>query len=350
MRTLNLLQAMRKGQGALACLQDSAVCQLADDMGLEVYPIGKHKLDPRILRHLLHLSRSKGFNIFDTQNPQSKFWGSLATLMSRTGLVSTLNSWYLNEHQGHWRGWFYHCIERISMPWTDRFIVVSTEIQQQLQAYSRAVNRLCLIPNAISLDKNFPHQTRQWLNTQYNLPANAIVCIAVGRLVEAKGYRHLIKALSRLGEHVHCLIIGDGYLKSELTMQITQLGMEKRVHLLGYQEPETVLTLVEIADIYVMASVTEGTPLALLEAGALAKPIVCTDVGGIPEIFHHQQQAVIVAAGDAQQLADGIFYLIQNTSKANRMAIEANDHIRKYFSLTAQLSATLNCYRQTLRE
>ncbi len=79
-------------------------------LGPKAYPVGRHKTDLTIVKRLIHLVRTEGFNLFDTQNPQSKLWGTLAGRVSGAGVVSTLNSWYMAEHEGRWRGHFYQLI------------------------------------------------------------------------------------------------------------------------------------------------------------------------------------------------------------------------------------------------
>jgi len=140
-RALNLVQNMKQGEVALAGLQGSPVTLQALKLGLEVYIVGKHKYDISIIKKLIYLSKTQGFTVFDTQNPQSKFWGTIAGVLAGVRVVSTLNSWYLNEHERRWRGWFYHIVELSTMPWTDMFISVSDEIQNNLQRYNIVQNK-----------------------------------------------------------------------------------------------------------------------------------------------------------------------------------------------------------------
>lgn len=103
-RVLGLLSALPPGQAGLAAIQGSPVFEQAKRMGLIAHPVGKGKTDWRILPNLVRLVREQGYQVLDTQNIQSKFWGSLAALWSGAALVSTLNSWYDFEHGGNWKG------------------------------------------------------------------------------------------------------------------------------------------------------------------------------------------------------------------------------------------------------
>ena len=93
MRTLNLIEAMGTGQVGLAALAGSPVMKRAARLGLKAYPVGRHKTDLTIVKRLIHLVRTVGFNVFDIQNPQSKLWRTLAGRVSGAGVVSTLKSW-----------------------------------------------------------------------------------------------------------------------------------------------------------------------------------------------------------------------------------------------------------------
>jgi glycosyltransferase involved in cell wall biosynthesis len=346
MRALDLIKGMPAGQAALAGLEGSPSTRRAEDLGLEVYTVGRNKYDPLIVKRLSRLAKTKGFNIFDTQNPQSKLWGTLASCITKAGLVSTLNSWYFAEHQSLWRGRFYQGIEFLTMPWTDAFITVSSDIEKNLKN-ARANNIYsAMIPNAVTIDKgmikDFP---QDWLRLKYNLPKDSIICCAVGRLVEAKGYQHLINSLHLLDPRFVCLIIGEGHLRHSLAGNINKLGLQERIRLTGFCEPEEVLNIVFSSDIFVMPSITEGTPIAILEAAALGKPIVATKAGGIPEILTNSKHALLVEPGNEKQLADAVSWMYNNWNQARMMGNLARDHIEKNYSLDRQVKETLAVYQ-----
>lgn len=349
MRALDLVKGIPDSQAALAGLEGSPSTRRAEDLGLEVYSVGRRKCDPLIVKRLSRLAQAKGFNIFDTQNPQSKLWGTLAACITKAGLVSTLNSWYLAEHQGRWRGRFYQGIEFLTMPWTDAFITVSSDIEKNVKNSCAKNISTAMIPNAVKIDtgtiKDLPPD---WLRSKFNLPKDSIVCCAVGRLVEAKGFHHLVNSLNLLDLRIVCLIIGEGHLRHTLTENIYQLGLQERIRLTGFCEPEEVLNIVSSSDIFVMPSISEGTPIAILEAAALGKPIVATKTGGIPEILSNSNHALLVEPGNERQLADAVSWLCNNWNQAKKMGKLAMDHIQKNYSLENQVKETLSVYRDVL--
>jgi glycosyltransferase involved in cell wall biosynthesis len=349
MRALDLIRGMPDGQAALAGLEGSPSVRRAADLGLEVYAVGNRKFDPLIVYRLVRLARREGFNVFDTQNPQSKLWGTLAACIARVGLISTLNSWYFAEHQGRWRGWFYQGIEFFTLPLTDACIAVSSDIEKKLEKTAKKKIHTEMISNAVTIDAGtIKDSSRESLRTRFNFSTDSIMCCAVGRLVEAKGYHHLVNSFHLLDRRFVCLIVGDGHLKNELADQIQQLGMQERIRLVGFCEPEDVLSIVNASDIFVMPSISEGTPIAILEAAALGKPIVATKTGGIPEIFTDNEHAVLVEPGNEQQLADAVSWLCDHQGRAEMLGSQARIHIEKSYSLDSQVKETLAVYQKVL--
>ena len=91
-RVLSLMARAKHGSMALAGLRSGAITREATRVGLPVHILASHKADPRLLPRLIRLIRSEGYAILDSQNIQSKFWSNIAALITKTGLVSTLNS------------------------------------------------------------------------------------------------------------------------------------------------------------------------------------------------------------------------------------------------------------------
>ena len=88
----------KPGTIALAGLKSGAITRQAMQLGLPVHVLAAHKADPRLLFRLIQVIRQGSYNLLDSQNIQSKFWANMAAMMTGHALVSTLNSWYANEH------------------------------------------------------------------------------------------------------------------------------------------------------------------------------------------------------------------------------------------------------------
>lgn len=126
------------------------------------------------------------------------------------------------------------------------------------------------------------------------------------------------------------------------------MALGPRIRMLGALAHHDTMALMAAADVVVLSSDTEGTPLSLLEAAALARPIVATAVGGIPEILRHGQDALLVKP-DSNALALAVTTLLQNPAQAKQLGKQAQQRILKRYSPEGQIQQTLNAYQMHWR-
>lgn len=168
------------------------------------------------------------------------------------------------------------------------------------------------ISNGVDLEKFFPVPQAE-ARHQLGLPATRRIVLSVGRIVENKGYHLIVEALYLLrqqGQAVPYLVIVGGaadeaLYPDKLRATITQLGMEQDVLLAGAQPNETLRTWYSAADVYCLASATEGWPNVLLESLACGTPVVATNTWGTPEIICSDAYGVLVERA-AASLAAGL--------------------------------------------
>ncbi|HLO14189.1 MAG TPA: glycosyltransferase family 4 protein [Anaerolineales bacterium] len=351
-RVLSLMARAKPGTIALAGLKSGAITRQALQVGLPVHILSDHKADPRLLIRLIQVIRSEGYTLLDSQNIQSKFWANLAAVITRTSLVSTLNSWYANEHgKASLKGKLYTALELLSNQGLDLYITVSEKDRQSLLKSGLPENAVELIYNAVDVDVSAIHGDSEWIRQKFELPPDSMICTAVGRLVPVKGYDVLIEAMQKIAAEVpqlYCLIVGEGQCKEELLAQIRGVGMESRVRLLGYYDRKNAMSILKSSDIFVMPSRYEGTPIALLEAAALGRPILASFTGGIPELVRPDEHALLVPPGDPAALAQGLVRLALDRSYAETLGQHAQQRICQHFNLESQVNATWNAYRKAL--
>jgi glycosyltransferase involved in cell wall biosynthesis len=126
------------------------------------------------------------------------------------------------------------------------------------------------------------------------------------RLVKDKGHLLLIKAIARLvkqGVTVQLDLIGDGPFRAEIQQAIIRFGLESHVRLLGYRASNEVREALGLCRGYVSPSLAEGLPVSLLEAMALGRPVISTNVGAIPELVEHKKHGWLISAGSVDELA-----------------------------------------------
>jgi glycosyltransferase involved in cell wall biosynthesis len=127
--------------------------------------------------------------------------------------------------------------------------------------------------------------------------------VAIGRLVEQKGFHILLDAMTRMDREVSLTLIGDGDMRRALEKSAAQRGLNARVTFAGWQDEAAIVTALEGAHGLVVPSFAEGLPMVIMEAMAAARPVIATYVAGIPELVRDGETGWLVPAGDSEALA-----------------------------------------------
>jgi L-malate glycosyltransferase len=192
-------------------------------------------------------------------------------------------------------------------PWRrpDRIIAVSDAVKQILTRDGIAADGITVVPDGIDPEEIRRSATPALdIRSQLRIPATTPLAVNAAALVDHKDHRTLVRAAQyarALKPELHWIIAGDGPLRAALTSEIARLGLEDRVHLVGYVE--RIEALIAEASVFVMSSKTEGLGSVILNALALGRPVVATTAGGIPEILPPE---VLVPVEAAEALAQKV--------------------------------------------
>jgi glycosyltransferase involved in cell wall biosynthesis len=152
----------------------------------------------------------------------------------------------------------------------------------------------------------------------------------VGRLSPEKGHRVLLDAANRLHrDHVdfRIVLVGDGELRSEIEDQIASFGLRDRIHIAGWQDSARVREILTASRALVLASFGEGLPVVIMEAMAMGRPVVATDVGGVSELVVDCETGWLVPPGDPRGLAE-VMKLVLGSSDEELTAAGAHARAR----------------------
>lgn len=183
------------------------------------------------------------------------------------------------------------------------------------------------------------------------LPARAggpLISI-VGRLQAVKGHRIFLESACKVlakRPDAQFWIVGEGELRSELEAFTSKLGLTRAVSFPGYRpDARYAMTL---SDVVVCASLYEAFPRAVLEALALARPVVATCVGGIPEAILDGETGLLVPAGDPDAMAAAVLRLLDDRELARRLGAAGQKLVGRLYTMDAQASALAAVYREAL--
>jgi glycosyltransferase involved in cell wall biosynthesis len=173
--------------------------------------------------------------------------------------------------------------------------------------------------------------------------------ITVGRLVGEKGQQYIIDAMPAIRREfpgARLQIAGDGYLAQTLKDRVRDHGLEGAVEFLGYRSdiPE----LLAAADIFLLPSIIEGCPNALLEAMAVGLPCIASDSGPVPEIITHGRDGVLTRPRDTDAIAEAVIGVAGDPECAARLGNAAAERIASAFTVKTAVGALERFYARAL--
>lgn len=238
---------------------------------------------------------------------------------------------------------------RLSNFLPDRVTAVSQAAARPHLA-ARAVSRdkLEVLPNAVEPERWQPdHQLRNVARRELGL-GGEFLWLAAGRLEPVKDYPTLLRAMTMLPEPSKLIIAGDGRQQAELTALSAHLGLARRVRFLGFAHD--LERWMCAADAFVLSSLWEGLPTALIEASAAALPAVATDVPGVREVLGPAADAArLPAPRDPAALARAMAGLMQLAPGARHaIGAAAQQFALEEFSLSTVLNRWESLYRSLL--
>ena len=218
---------------------------------------------------------------------------------------------------------------------------VAADLRRELWLHAS----IATIPNGVCS----AHADNSTLRPELRLDSEDRLLLAIGNLYPVKGHALLIEALALLApEHplLHVAIAGRGDLAAALAEQARHLGIAHRVHFLGLRDD--VPNLLAAADVMVHPSLSEGLPLALLEAMFAGKAIVASATGEIPAALNWGTAGVLVPPGDVRALAAGIDRVLRAPAEGAALGQAARGRAESVYSVKRMLDAYAGLYRELL--
>jgi len=273
-------------------------------------PLNVLCLAGRLLPLLRRIRRDFAFDLIDAHFGYPE--GAAAALLAATsGVPFTIT---LRGSETMFAGYRYRCD---AMRWAfrraGRVIAVSEDLRQFAITHGVAEERTATIPNGIDRKTFFPRD-RQAARVKHGLIPDRKVIVSAGELIEAKGHHVAAKGLRALldeGMDAELLIVGAtarGGSRFEETLRrtVAELGLTERVRFIGFVDRASMAELLSAADVFCLASYTEGCPNVVNEALACGAPVVATHVGGVPSMVTSERYGFMVPPRDVAALRDAL--------------------------------------------
>lgn len=218
---------------------------------------------------------------------------------------------------------------------SDGVIGCSRPISEAFARVPTVSHKMETIPNGIEIAPAPPRdKARAALASRHGLDPGAVWIGAVGRLAREKDLPLLFRAVTELqnriaDRNVQVLIVGDGPERHDLVQRVAELGLCETVIFAGHVD--AVADVYAALDILALTSVTEGTPMAVLEAMGYGVPVVASAVGGVPDIIEDGTTGLLFSAGDAEQCHDRLRALIASPDVRRRLGDCARQQVLSRF-------------------
>ena len=285
--------------------------------------------------NLSRVFREAGCDVVHTHMFWSNLYGSLAASIAGVPVVIT-SEHGRNEWKRKWHKWLE---ANIISRYADARLCVSQDIlQRRRDADGVPENLLKLVPNGTVVPSVVGHERQK------------TVIGSVGRLVDAKDYPTLVRAISvlaRRGTDTRLEIVGEGTERGAIEAAIGREGVDSHVTLAGSQT--NVSDWLARWSIFVSSSVREGQPVALLEAMAAGLPSVVTAVGGVPDTLADGVEGIVVPPENPEALADGIQRLLDSAELRSCYGRAARERVIRDFSIDSLASTCREIYASALQ-
>ena len=194
--------------------------------------------------------------------------------------------------------------------------------------------KVTTIYNGVDLERFTGAADRPGIRKEFGIPEDAALVGTIANFSFKKGYRHLLESARLIlasEPRTWFLLVGSGPLEEEMKEAAKQIPHSDQIVFVGARTD--IADLLAAMDLFVLASLWEGLPNVLLEAMAMGKPVVATEVGGASELIQPGTEGVLVPAGNDAALAEAVLVLLKNPAKAEAMGRRAQEKIRRQFTM-----------------
>lgn len=337
---LATVQARHGHKVAILALRGGPLKEIAREAGLHVSVLTHSSSAVRFLAGVAKAAFTRS-DIIHAHNPTSLHYASGAKLMCGAKLV-------LTDH-GQCAG-----VARPPGNWEVRQVDGLVSVSEDAGIRHKAMfrhntmfrhsSKYIVIRNGLEFAG--PNRSREEVLRELNLPSGPTL-IVVARVEPVKDQETLLRAVSILQQRnidANLLVVGDGSERQRLEMLLPQLGLrQERVRFLGFRTD--IPDLLNAADIFVLSSLQEGLPLALLEAMGQGLPVVATSVGGVPELISHRRNGILCPPQSPVVLAEALAEIIQDADLCSRIGRAGALRVKADFSFEHMAQQYEELYR-----
>jgi len=307
--------------------------------------------DLAVIKMLVCLFRINRVDISHCHGSKAGLVGRLAARLAGVpAVVMTVHNSIFHDHFPPWKKLLYSQFEGFLAGFTHRIITVSHALGYEIISRERiSPEKVVTIYNGISPEQFCQSRDREYLQKTTGIPASDRVVGTVARLASQKGVINFIRAAAQLSagsQGLAFLVVGEGPLRAVLERESEARKLKGKLFFAG--DRQDVKKIMPCLDVFVLASLTEGLPLTVLEAMACRRPVVASRVGGIPEIINDGVSGLLVNPGDVSALSSAVRKLLNNEGMSGRMGNEGHNRVVQLFTARKMARDTEEVYTELI--
>lgn len=314
--------------------------------GGNILALGYPRADPRVIIALAAWLRRADIDLVHLHLPRAGLVGRIAARVAGTRPILYTEH---NARAGY--GWITRILNTATLHWNDHVIAVSDYVRRDLIDSGFPGERITTIPNGIdaaALRSRSPNATN--LRHLISVAEDTPVVGTIANLHPRKGLDTFVEALSlvhRSHPRLAGVIVGrDDGDGRRIRSIIRRERLDGTVHLLGARSDA--IELLRQFTVFVLSSRVEGLPVALLEAMALARPVVASEVGGMPEAVRDGETGRLARPGDPTSLGAALIALLSDPGEAEALGMRGARRVEEAFSMAKMLDAHATLYHRLL--
>jgi glycosyltransferase involved in cell wall biosynthesis len=325
----------------LLTVPQSGLAERAKAAGLRVIEMPmRNAFDPLALSQMIRLFRREKFDVVNTHSSVDSWLGSMAAKITGTPLLVRTRhlSVPLNTHALNF-----------VYKWPHGMVTTAEMIRQRMiQVNGMDGERIVSIPTGVDLKRFDPNLDAGKVKESLKIPPDAKVVTMVAVLRSWKRHDVFLEAAARISQShdkVYFLVVGEGPQRNGVKTHIDRLNLADRAIMTGYRDD--VEKLLAISDVCVLTSESsEGVPQSVLQYQAMARPVVASNAGGIPEIVLDGKSGLVCQVNDPDDVAEKITRLLNDPALASTLGQNARKRVEERHSLKAMAKQTLAFYKR----